>query len=72
MKILKATMTLRYEPTGRESTGDEEYKLFQAWHQGNEKRLFTDIYFTEKILPQLKDAKLLNGVSHYYRGVRPK
>ena len=70
MKIeLKATTTLRYEPTGRESTGDEEYKLFQSWYQGDEKRLFTDIYFTTKILPQLKDAKLLNGVFDYYRGV---
>jgi len=66
---MKATMTLRYGPTGRESIGDEEYKLFQSWYQKKEERLFKDKYFTKKILPELKNAKLLNGELDYYRGV---
>jgi hypothetical protein len=66
---MKTTMTLRYGPTGRESIGDEEYELFQAWCQGDEDQLFSDKYFTKKILPELKMAKLLKGKLNYYRGV---
>ncbi len=70
MKLpIKFQATLRYGPTGRESIGDEEYRLFQSWYQGNEERLFSDKYFTKKILPQLKEAKFLKGVVDYYRGV---
>jgi hypothetical protein len=66
---MKTTMTLRYGPTNRESVGDEEYVLFQSWYQGNEKQLFSNKYFTKKILPQLKTVKFLEGGFDYYRGV---
>jgi hypothetical protein len=66
---LKATMTLRYEPTGRESIGNEEYALFQSWYQGDKKRLFKDKYFIKNLLPQMEKAKILTGVADYYRGV---
>jgi hypothetical protein len=66
---MKTTMTLRYGPTNRESIGDEEYKQFWSWCQGSEEKLFSDNYFTKKILPQLKQVKLLKGTFDYYRGV---
>jgi len=70
MKIdLKSTMTLRYGATGRESIGDEEYRLFQSWCQGNIEELFSKKYFTRRILPQLKRARLLRGIIDFYRGV---